>query len=161
MAKTIIQTIGPLYGEVVNGTVFGRPNGSIYVPSTNTIEIKLPSGFDEVLIVSRGFGKRFALRNDDGVISDADIAFNVNIVAQSQDIQSYIECHLADSDGVQIGTPRTSSAGLFNINTAYVGNPADDDTITNGEDYQIVAILYSSSGVPVATDTVNVTGWAE
>lgn len=26
--KTIIQKIGPLYGEAVNGTVFGQPNGS-------------------------------------------------------------------------------------------------------------------------------------
>lgn len=28
--RTIIQKIGPLYGEVVNGTVFGQPNGSVY-----------------------------------------------------------------------------------------------------------------------------------
>jgi hypothetical protein len=33
--RTIIQTIGPLYGEIVNGTVFGQPNGDIARPSPN------------------------------------------------------------------------------------------------------------------------------
>lgn len=33
--KTIIQTIGPLYGDDVNGSVFGQPNGSVYTPPAN------------------------------------------------------------------------------------------------------------------------------
>lgn len=40
--KTIIQTIGPLYGEVVNGSVFGQPNGSEARPPPNVpVEITL------------------------------------------------------------------------------------------------------------------------
>ena len=37
--RTILQKIGPLYGEPVNGTVFGQPNGSEYIPPKNFIEI--------------------------------------------------------------------------------------------------------------------------
>lgn len=37
MAKTIVQKIGPLYGEPINGTVFGQPNGSEALPPINRI----------------------------------------------------------------------------------------------------------------------------
>ena len=37
--RTIIQTIGPLYGEIVNGSVFGQPNGSEAIPAGPYIEL--------------------------------------------------------------------------------------------------------------------------
>lgn len=37
--KTIIQTIGPLYGEPINGSVFGQPNGSVAVPLEAKFEV--------------------------------------------------------------------------------------------------------------------------
>jgi len=37
--RTILQKIGPLYGEDVNGTVFGQPNGSEYIPPKNVLDI--------------------------------------------------------------------------------------------------------------------------
>ena len=42
--KTIIQTIGPIYGEVVNGSVFGQPNGSEARPAPNTAASVTVSG---------------------------------------------------------------------------------------------------------------------
>lgn len=36
--KTILQKIGPLYGEPVNGTVFGQPNGSQAVLKHSFVE---------------------------------------------------------------------------------------------------------------------------
>lgn len=43
--KTIIQTIGPLYGDDVNGTVFGQPNGSIATSPNNVYTISKSTDF--------------------------------------------------------------------------------------------------------------------
>ena len=155
MAKTIIQTIGPLYGEVVNGTVFGRPNGSVYVPSVNTISVTVPVNFEYVRLFHFDYGYRYIVCNSEGGIANL-----YKVVAESQDIQSHIQIELQDSNGDTVGTARAFSAGIFNTSAALIGD-ADDDgepAIVANDTYYIVATLVSASGVPVATDKVAVTG---
>lgn len=47
--RTIIQHIGPLYGELNTGSVFGQPNGSIAV-SQNLVPTPEPPSSDESVI---------------------------------------------------------------------------------------------------------------
>lgn len=152
MAKTIIQTIGPLYGEVVNGTVFGRPNGSIYIPASNTISSEIPAEWAYV----RKFSTSLVLCTSTGPFTTDT---RIKIVAESQDSQSYIGVSVEDSDGVTIGTPVSLSAGQFNVAVLYISSVSADSTpIVADEKYYIVSTLYSSNGVPVATVRKEVTG---
>lgn len=155
MAKTIIQTIGPLYGDVVNGTVFGRPNGSVYVPSANTIDVSVPTNFEYVRLFHFDYGYRYIVCNAGGGIANL-----CKVVAESQDIQSYIQLELQDENGDTVGGARAFSAGIFNTSSTLVGDAADDGTpaIVANDTYYIVATLVSASGVPVATDKIAVTG---
>ena len=154
MAKTIIQTIGPLYGEVVNGTVFGRPNGSIYVPPTNTIQIQVEDANKYVRIF--GYGGtwvRSILCNSVGQ------GRGYNVIAESQDTQAHIETYLTDSDGEIIGTPAVLTAGIFNIQSRNtINNCEETDVLTANATYRLYAVLCSASGVPVATTYVELTG---
>ena len=153
MGKTIIQTIGPLYGEVVNGTVFGRPNGSVYIPAVNTITASVPAGFGYIRIFQFGYGNRIQLCNSAG----NNLSVALKAVAESQDTQSYISVGIEDKDGVEVGEARSNGAGLFNLDILYLAN-VTDETLTDGADYNIVVTLNSSSGVPVATTRIPVKG---
>ena len=157
MAKTIIQTIGPLYGEVDNGTVFGRPNGSIYIPSSNTILIELVEARRYIRITTPAGGNKIQACYSDG----STASLPIRVIAESQDTQSYIGVSIEDKDGVEVGSERNQPAGQFNIPVLYLANAAEDTTITNGADYFIVATLYSSSGVAVAVYRLPVEGWSE
>ena len=150
MGKTIIQTIGPLYGEVVNGTVFGRPNGSIYVPISNRITLTV-----EGTHVSRQSESvpSWVIKNSSGTWKQA------KIVAESQDVANYIRLQIsADESFATLEASRGFSAGLFNVTTNYLipvyteGVPA---TPTEGTTYYIRAVLFSASGEPVAISEVS------
>ena len=159
MGRTIIQPIGPLYGEAVNGTVFGRPNGSIYIPASNTIDGTIvPSTYDKIRIVSYGFGKRLQICGDTGTWGNS---IYLKAVAQSQDTASNIRVHVEDGDGVAVGGAINATAGSFNRDFIYMGTAADDTALVADDPYTIVLELMSSSGVAVATDTISVTGWTE
>lgn len=138
MGKTTIQTIGPLYGEVVNGTVFGRPNGSVYVPPTNTIVLTVQAS-TTVTVNASGY---------------LDLSKSIFMVAESQDIASNIFVALySDSDcETQVGLGRAESAGQFNRTIGNVGK-AGEDTITPGTSYYIRAQLMNN-GVAVATSSI-------
>lgn len=144
MAKTIIQTIGPLYGEVVNGTVYGQPNGSIYIPSTNTITLTGTSKIKN-FVVGGAYRVRF--------VDDGGLAQNAIIVAQSQDIASNIRLVLAtDSDLDTIVATRDFAAGQFNLVQANLFN---DYQLTSETTYYVGALLVNNN-TPVATDSVEV-----
>lgn len=155
MGKTIIQTIGPLYGEVVNGTVFGRPNGSVYVPPTNTVSIDIEDANKYVTYVTTQAGNHFIR-----ICTSAGAVRNFGFVAESQDLNSYLETSLYDSDDVEIGTSVQYTAGLFNLQriTNVVSLAEDVNPLTNGDTYTIKVTLYASTGVPVAVSTVSVDG---
>lgn len=152
MAKTIIQSIGPLYGEPVNGTVFGRPNGSIFVPSVNTIKATIP---DEYVGVSQISSRYYLIiANSSGVR-----AGTVSRVAESQDTANYMVWEFADNSDFTDATVFSSTAGIFNITDNTVGRVSASFTIVNGDTYYLRAALYASSGVPVAySETFELTG---
>ena len=155
MAKTIIQTIGPLYGEVVNGTVFGRPNGSIFVPPNNTISIKSMSV--NTIGSSSGNTRYFG-------IGTVNTWGTIQVVAQSQDLANYIVVEYSDTDTFETSVSKQYTAGLFNINGTAIAYDPDLSVgpIVDGTTYYVRAVLMSATNVPVATsDTYELTGVAE
>ena len=151
MVKTIIQTIGPLYGEPVNGTVFGRPNGSIYVPVANTLNISLTETYRYVLLQANN---RYAICTSAGVVGRREL----KAVAESQDVANYLQIQLAeDSEFSSILGTATYPAGQFNIATYIVA--AGDTAIVADTTYYLRVVLFAGSGEPVATsETINLSG---
>lgn len=155
MAKTIIQTIGPLYGEPVNGTVFGRPNGSVYVPPSNRITFSIGAEY-----IVNGTGSRatwlYPANNLGTIVGPA-----VSCVAEAQDLASYMAFQVSASSEFTTFDETAQTAGIFNVNT-YSIITNGTITIENGTTYYARAVLYSSSGVPVAySDVITLTGVAE
>lgn len=146
MGRTIIQPIGPLYGEAVNGTVYGRPNGSIYVPSVNTIDISL-QGIDHIRTGTGSGGVTVVYPcNSAGVIQYNKCLWH----AESQDNAAYMAIQLAADDEFTVYDEAQSPAGLFNRTTSAVSGALDNVTLTDGEKYYCRLVLYAASGVPVA-----------
>jgi hypothetical protein len=136
---TIVQNYGPIYGEAVNGTVQGRPNGSVYVPISNTIAILYSPGY---------------VKTDSGRIMWCDSLGNNSrgiIVAEAQDLASHIEIFVYSDAActTQVGTARVNSAGSFNLDNVYtVSNYSG--SLTTGTKYYVRAQLMNNS-TPVAT----------
>lgn len=156
MAKTIIQTIGPLYGEVENGTVFGRPNGSVFVPSQNTIAASLPNAYRYV----KSNSTTYYVCSSTGVTPTG--GNQLKMVAESQDIANYMQIQVAtDSDFTSVIDSTNLTAGLFN--QSLIGIAYDSGSITPvvaEETYYLRVRLISASGEPVATsETIELTGW--
>ena len=155
MAKTIIQPIGPLYGETVNGTVFGRPNGSVYVPASNTIALSIPASNRYIKNNASPVG--LVICTSTGTIKWSD----VGLVAQSQDIANAMVTEVSETADFS-GTiyKRTFSAGAFNTATAIIAFTSDL-TIVAGTTYYVRARLVTGSNVAVATsDVIEVEGVA-
>lgn len=134
---TIIQDYGPIYGEVVNGTVQGRPNGSVYVPISNTIEISFLSDTPRLILS----GTYYVVVGD------------VQLVANSQDLSSHMTISIFTDEELttQLGTSRSLPAGNFN---GHWGNVSSGSTaLIPGETYYLVAQLVNN-GTPVATSNV-------
>ena len=151
MGKTIIQTIGPLYGEVVNGTVFGRPNGSIFIPTTNSIEIKMNGAVTVYYRATPAPAINYCRNASNSIVP-------IGAVAESQDTASYIEVQLSDDSDFSTYSKRTWPAGQFNVSTT---SPTQDDCIevTAGTTYYMRAVLFASTGEPVAvSNTETLTG---
>ena len=151
---TIVQEYGPIYGEVVNGTVQGRPNGSVYVPLSNTISINLPessryvknSGETSIFVCNSAGGEQYY----DNAITAA---------AEAQDLSSFIRFELfSDAELTTMIAHRDYSAGNFNLWTRAL-TVEEAYTIVADESYYLVAQLINS-GVAVATsETIEVKGW--
>lgn len=146
MGKTIIQTIGPLYGEVVNGTVFGRPNGSVFVPPNNTIAI-----------VTQGDYVGAVAGNPPSVLTAQGLRRQTKVYAESQDISSYMQLQLSESADFETYSVVNAVAGNFNWSPFTIA--PNTVTIEGGATYYLRAQLISSTGVPVATsETKTLTG---
>jgi hypothetical protein len=145
MGKTIIQTIGPLYGEVVNGTVFGRPNGSIYVPASNIIKLSNVTSKINNFVVGTGYRVRFVDGDGNAVV--------YKVSAESQDISSYMRIVLAsDSDLKNVLGIQNFNAGIFNETPV---NIVLNYELTAETTYYVGAVLVNND-VPVAVDVVEV-----
>jgi len=140
---TIIQRYGPIYGEAVNGTVQGRPNGSVYVPISNVIEIS--TNATKVSFVSPTDFKF----NVDGAIS---------VVAIAQDLASYVATEIySDSACTTKIAVRNNPAGQFNIGfgaRTYALLTDTDNPPSAGDTVYARASLNASGGVPVAYSNV-------
>ena len=155
MAKTIIQTIGPLYGDVVNGTVFGRPNGSVYVPPDNKISLSIGG---EYVVNGTGVTATYLFpATSAGVI----VPNSVKCVAEAQDTSAYMARQISESSDFGTYEETIFPAGQFNVvNNSIIGN--SEITVVNAQSYYVRAVLYSASGVPVAySDIFTLTGVAE
>lgn len=159
MGRTIIQPIGPLYGEAVNNTVFGRPNGSIYVPDTNRVTMNIKTGFEYVF----KDGNNFKLCNSSKqVTGDA-----LKIYADSQDNAAFIRLGLyVDDECTTLLTGGGQSAyidytaGSFN-KTLFGLFTKSAITLTDETTYYLRATLMASTGVAVAnSDIIEVVGLA-
>lgn len=155
MGRTIIQPIGPLYGEAVNGTVFGRPNGSIYVPPTNTIKATIPD--DYITILPYGGRNYLVICNSSGIRTGM-----VARIAESQDVANYMSWEISTDSEFSTSDIFNSTPGNFNITDTSLARVAASYTIGNGETYYLRAALFSASGVPVAySEVFTITGVSE
>jgi hypothetical protein len=147
MSKTIVQEYGPIYGEAVNGTVQGRPNGSIFVPTTNTVSVRfLADSPDPPQVVKWASSERFY------------IAPKLDAVAVAQDIASNIRfATYTDSDCTTLFAKRDVQAGLFNLTEIeWIGmtEVAQDQ----GETYYFRVELVNNGSLVTATETIEVKG---
>ena len=146
---TIVQNYGPIYGEVVNGTVQGRPNGSVYVPITNTISITNPTTTPLTI-------RREPTWNAPTGAKQTNV--NLKLVAVSQDLSSYMKVTTySDSDlTTVVGSPQVWTAGTFNGTPRNLGTQSTD--LVQDATYYIIAELMNN-GVAVATsDILEATG---
>lgn len=142
---TIVQNYGPIYGEVVNGTVQGRPNGSVYVPLSNVISLNITASY------VRFAGDNFYKPSTAG---GTTVTGAVKVVAVSQDLASNIRISMYSDAGLttQVGTPVDLVAGNFNSAISSISKDTSNNLVT-GNTYYVVAQL-TNNGVPVATSSV-------
>ena len=134
---TIVQDYGPIYGEVVNGTVQGRPNGSVYVPISNTITMS-----------TRSLGFRYIGGAYRVLVTDL-----MHVSAQAQDLGSYIQRQVfTDADCTDLIGSNNYPAGQFNVAIDYFIYSATVPDV--GSTYYFRTQLMSSTGVAVATSEV-------
>jgi hypothetical protein len=155
---TIVQNYGPIYGEVVNGTVQGRPNGSVYVPLSNKIELSTSLSPPIYIRLSNDRTQIYTC-NDSGV----PIQRSFKAVADAQDLASYIRLEVGTTNTFTTVVGRNLAAGMFNLTIERFANDVDEDEfpIDNGETYYLRAILMSSTNEPVAvSDVFEATGWS-
>ena len=157
MGKTIIQSIGPLYGDVVNGTVFGRPNGSIYVPAVNTVSIAIGASYVAVGLSPAPYAGWVIPAKSDGTVIVSPPS--IKCVAESQDTSAYIAVQFSGDEDFDTYEESIVTAGNFNVTRTSIIDRVSAITITAGTPYYVRAVLYAQSGVPVAySDVITLTG---
>lgn len=139
MAKTIIQPIGPLYGEVVNGTVFGQPNGSVYVPPDNVVYFTAPSAYIKNSVSGEAYRVAFC--------TDGGVTLATQATVAMQDLSSNVRLVLSTtaSDSGIVAT-RTYPAGRTNIDTTFV---IADYELTEASYYFAIQIM--NNGTVIGT----------
>lgn len=153
--KTIIQTIGPLQGEVVNGSVFGQPNGSVAVQpsgptSPNTLTITNKPGYIVGVPTSTG---SYTITFCDS--AGAVVSTPLTIAATSNvDFRIYVS--------VVIGSG--GSGQSWRINESPVTMTKFDVTKTTapvaGTTYTVKVQLWDADGVTLLEETFDVVGVA-
>jgi hypothetical protein len=159
---TIVQEYGPIYGEVVNGTVQGRPNGSVYVPISNSISI-------DILATRRFVRTRESLTPDKYDLVVCNSAGQISwvyerpeIVAVSQDLANNIQLQVADiADFSNIIGVLDFTAGMFNVQSAYIAKNLDSDVIVADSKYYVRAVLMANSTPVAVSSSIELTGVAE
>lgn len=157
--KTIVQEYGPIYGEPINGTVMGRPNGSVYVPPVNTASLF----FDE----DTTYLRYHPSHPDWLCVCDSTGSMTVgpenvlSATAESQDLSSYLRWEVySDAELSTLIAYRDWTAGIFNEWMGNVYN-AVANAFGNG-DPLYCRVQLMNNGTPVANSLVlTATGWVE
>lgn len=151
--RTIIQTIGPLYGEVVNGSVFGQPNGSVAVqpsgPSNpNTLKITNKPGYIIGVPTSSGkFTITFCDSTGTVVSSPLTIAAISNV-----NFRIYVS--------ITIGTEGSGQSGRLNESpvTMTKFDVVKSTAPVAGTTYAVKVQLWNADGVTMLEETFDVVG---
>lgn len=152
---TIVQEYGPYYGEPVNGTVQGRPNGSVYVPITNTITVKLVEA-SRYIIKSNDVNCSICASNGTTPTSSA-LKINANAVAQ--DLASNIEIVVyEDSDCLIPMAKQVAAAGNFNPIYRTLKFVTEGYDIVDEASYYLRAELYNNSTRIAISDVITIEG---
>lgn len=145
---TIVQDYGPIYGEVVNGTVQGRPNGSVYVPESNVITLQYVGGASTSTVTLSG--------------GSYNLSVKVDLIAKSQDLASNMRIGLySDSDCTTLFANgyRTFPAGQFNFtNFARISGSSNTDAPVSGTTYYIRAELVNNGSVVAVSSVLECVG---
>lgn len=147
--KTIIQKIGPLYGEVVNGTVFGQPNGSDAVLS---LDIILSNVDSTAAYVSKPYSIK-TCKSDGTLATYCDVSFTSPIpVMRRCALYSDSACTTL-VDSLTFGPAALAGSGtLSEFSLGGVG------TITPGTTYYGRVELIANGTIVKATTAITFTG---
>ena len=155
--RTILQKIGPLYGEDVNGTVFGQPNGSEYIPPKNFIEI-----------VESFPNRNYVKLRDPSVLSPKVVTCTATgdegpclYAKVSGQVPWKLKTELADDAGfsnVILENVEKQTQTVFPV--VNLGGKMSL-TIESGKTYYLrVSVVSDYNGATMATlDTITLTGW--
>ena len=160
--RTIIQHIGPLYGELNTGTVFGQPNGSIAI-SQNLVPTPDPSSAESTLWSVSYYTKKmdytkFKIEDsstywnfysvDSTGLLDSSRLFMVDLLSDVTETNTTTK--------LQISTDENFSDIIFSENiqnslpTSYVvahfSSSVSKPSLTKSTTYYIRILLYSSAG---------------
>lgn len=152
MGRTIVQEYGPIYGEAVNGTVMGRPNGSVYVPPSNTVSLEIPED-KRYFTYFDYLGLMLLSCESDGT----GIMFPFYVMsANSQDLSSNIQGQVfSDPELTTMVACQDLPAGQFNILGNGVRNAVEG--LEDG-DKLYYRLQLMNGGVAIATsDTIEMT----
>lgn len=142
---TIVQEYGPIYGETVNGTVQGRPNGSVYVPLSN--KIHLSANDNRIYFNPNSPTKLYIV---DGVL-----------VADSQDLASNLVISVySDAELTTLfATSNVVPAGLFNFTGRFrIGTKIEGQDIVDEDPYYLVVELMNNGEAVATSDVLEVIG---
>lgn len=153
--RTIIQTIGPLYGEIVNGSVFGQPNGSEARPAPNATPTLIVKTIEDTVCV-KGVARTAPATGYDWFSCKADgttaPAFSVSYVSPIEG------CRI----GIGFEGPIYKYPALVTEITDW-----ETDTFSHpaapvaGTDYNVTIYLYGPYGDIVDTEKVTLKGVSE
>jgi hypothetical protein len=155
--RTIIQHIGPLYGELNTGSVFGQPNGSVAVsqnlvptpsePTKEEVEIWTLSYYTMGKIYDYGF----RISNNWSFLSLYNASTASSNLCTVKLLSDITETNTVTK--LQIATDEAFTDIVFSGNIAtpskYVEasfTNVDKPTLTGGKVYYIRLLLYASSG---------------
>lgn len=145
---TIVQQYGPIYGEAVNGTVQGRPNGSVFVPVSNTITLDVPEDMRYALYY---LGNVWISYSDGSAIPPG---MGMTVSAMAQDLASDIQMQVYDdAELTSLIACRNMGAGLFNWTLRSITGV---DTSSTAEKWYIRAQLMNNNTAVATSDVIEV-----
>lgn len=157
--KTILQKIGPLYGEAVNGTVFGQPNGSQSIPKINTIDLTVNPNFAYVTEKTISGNTRAVVCDSNGATGNGAYGvFALQTAAAVLAVAIYSDS--ACTTLVHRGTITTNAYGAT-WTAGAIPSGINSGTITQGTTYYVRFEAWADSGCTaliVASDNVVLEG---